>query len=260
MGVESVPITRADVEAVQLDTYNDPENDLGYGIGPMQDALIGIRCRLAKEFVLISPQGPVLDLGCGQGLVSEAVSDLGRNVFGIDIANERVKDTSSQFEDHASLHFLTARTQELPFRDSCFAAVVAFELFEHLLPKDAELMMREIRRTLQPGGRLILSTVNTNSFGRRVNRLGGRIIGKSFLFDTRPDHFNEVSFESLVACVQKHGFCVTEALGLGILPGMWRIQNIVACKWLHEMNVKAGLRIPKIASEVVIVAKKETSP
>jgi len=55
-----------------------------------------------------------------------------------------------------NLHFQVLDVVNLPFPDNSFTTVVSFETIEHL--KDQVKFMAEIKRVLQPAGKLIIST------------------------------------------------------------------------------------------------------
>ncbi len=64
--------------------------------------------------------------------------------------------------------------EDLPFRDEMFDLVGCRYVVEHL--SDPEIVWRELHRVMQPGGRLLIQTVNTQSLLIRLSRgLGGRL-------------------------------------------------------------------------------------
>ena len=102
----------------------------------------------------------VLDVGCGAGLLSEALAGEGARVTAIDLAPELI--------DVAKLHQLEAGLQidyrlqsaedlatELP---GTFDAVTCMEMLEHV--PDPGSVIEACARLLKPGGMLFLSTLN----------------------------------------------------------------------------------------------------
>jgi SAM-dependent methyltransferase len=48
----------------------------------------------------------------------------------------------------------------LPFKDNCFSSVLFADVIEHLPRNDEKFAMRELARTMRPGGRLLVTTPN----------------------------------------------------------------------------------------------------
>jgi ubiquinone/menaquinone biosynthesis C-methylase UbiE len=97
----------------------------------------------------------VLDVGCGTGslvrVARQQVGTTGR-VAGIDaspamIARARKKVPDARFE--------VAFAQSLPFADAEFDVVVNTLMLHHLPRVDRDAAMREMRRVLKPGGRVL---------------------------------------------------------------------------------------------------------
>jgi SAM-dependent methyltransferase len=96
----------------------------------------------------------VLDLGCGTG---HSYTELApRETVGVDIEAAALagQDRETRVADMRSL----------PFGPDSFASVVAIQSIEHV--PDAERMLAEVARVLEPGGRAIFVTPNRLTFGR----------------------------------------------------------------------------------------------
>jgi len=94
----------------------------------------------------------VLDVGCGPGDHAERLDgDLGVAVVAV--------DTSERMVELARARGVDARlgdAQELRFDDASFDVVLAASMLYHV--PDLERALREIRRVLRPGGRLVAAT------------------------------------------------------------------------------------------------------
>jgi SAM-dependent methyltransferase len=94
--------------------------------------------------------GPVLDVGCGTGLLAARCLADGTVVEALDSSPEMV--------EVARLRGVPARigdALELPFAASSFNSVACINLIPSIDTPSA--LLREIRRVLRPGGRLVLS-------------------------------------------------------------------------------------------------------
>lgn len=102
--------------------------------------------KLKKESLLL------LDVGCGVGELITQSLDLGVEAVGVDISRPtllRSLNSVKSFSTNADAHFL-------PFRDSIFDVVCAFDLVEHLgKPED---FLKEAYRVLKNHGILVITT------------------------------------------------------------------------------------------------------
>jgi len=93
----------------------------------------------------------ILDFGCGTGLMSSALEALSGQVFGADVSGDSLHQSVS----------ITGRTvlfdgQRLPFRDGSFDLVVAACVFHHIEIRSRASVVREIHRSLAPGGLIVV--------------------------------------------------------------------------------------------------------
>ncbi len=102
----------------------------------------------------------VLDVGCGAGLLSEALAVEGARVVALDLAPELIKvaklhGLESRVEVDYRLQSVEALAREMP---GAFDAVTCMEMLEHV--PDPAAIIEACATLLRPGGRLFLSTLN----------------------------------------------------------------------------------------------------
>jgi len=109
--------------------------------------------RELEEWVAsLDPARHALDLGCGDGALSAAVP----------AAKLTLADVSAVALGRARARLPEADTVELepeaplPFADGSFDLVVCTETLEHV--RDLQLLLSEVRRVLEPGARLAITT------------------------------------------------------------------------------------------------------
>ena len=91
----------------------------------------------------------ILDVGCGTGANLLMLSKYG-DAEGVDISNDALAFCRERGLDQVKL----GAGEELPYDDGTFDLVTAFDVVEHM---DDDLAgLREMRRVLRPGGRVLL--------------------------------------------------------------------------------------------------------
>lgn len=117
----------------------------------------------------VSPDGRMLDFGCGYGRVSAALFDAGyRNVVGVDPAPEMVAKAR---ESYPSLTFLHVDPARLPFPDDAFDTVLLFTVLTCVPTDDGQVgLVAEARRVLRDGGLLYVSDLWLQRDARNVAR------------------------------------------------------------------------------------------
>ena len=115
-----------------------------------------------QRVVELSPPaaGPVLELGCGAGLLTVELAARGYAVHAVDASQAMVDLTAArlQREGFTSVRTRVADVHSLPFADGAFLIVIAVGLLPWL---DApELALEEMARVLRPRGTLVLTADN----------------------------------------------------------------------------------------------------
>ena len=104
----------------------------------------------------------ILDVGCGGGLLSEALARAGAEVTGIDLAPGMVEVARLHAaESGLAIDYRVAPAEELVLQQPAqFHVVTCMEMLEHV--PDPAAMTATLARLLAPGGVLFISTLNRN--------------------------------------------------------------------------------------------------
>jgi 2-polyprenyl-6-hydroxyphenyl methylase/3-demethylubiquinone-9 3-methyltransferase len=106
----------------------------------------------------------VLDVGCGGGILTDAMARSGAHALGIDLATKSLKV--------AQLHALEAQTPNVQYREvaveglaaeqpASFDVVTCMEMLEHV--PDPSSIVRACAQLVKPGGHVFFSTLNRNA-------------------------------------------------------------------------------------------------
>jgi SAM-dependent methyltransferase len=124
----------------------------------LRDALAGkpyLRGSLAlfADLVHTAGGGPVADVGCGPGHVTAHLHTLGIDAFGIDLSPAMVGVAR---RDHPGLRFEVGSMTDLDLADASVAGLLAFWSLIHVPDDAVPTVFGHFRRTLRPGGPLLL--------------------------------------------------------------------------------------------------------
>lgn len=144
----------------------DYYGELNQKFGPLTELFV-LLFRLARVRALRAMGvrgGKVLDVGCGRGQFLRLLKRLGYEISGTELS----ADSAAAARRHLGGRVRVGALQECNFADEEFDAVTAWQVFEHL--EDPRATLRECRRILKPGGALVLSMPNIESWQHRWAR------------------------------------------------------------------------------------------
>jgi 2-polyprenyl-6-hydroxyphenyl methylase/3-demethylubiquinone-9 3-methyltransferase len=182
MNEDSTMHTNANVSAAEIAHFDslasrwwDPDGESRplHDLNPVRAAYIAARAELHGA--------RVADVGCGGGLLSEALARAGANVTGIDLS-EKVIDIARLHlhESGLSVDYRVQSSTDLATSEPAgFDVVCCLELIEHV--PDPAALVNDLAAMLKPGGRLFMSTIN-----RTPAAFGAAIVGAEYVMRMLP--------------------------------------------------------------------------
>jgi SAM-dependent methyltransferase len=173
--------------------------------------------RVIEDRLAIDPAWQVLDVGTGRGRFGLYFAARGCRALGVDVNPDMLELAREAARRRAVAERFEVRAGDAEalreFEDGRFDVVLCMELFDHLPGLGRAL--REVRRVLRPGGRLVFSYVPSGSlYGALGNALRGAFRR------LRPDQLmisRTYSFDEMCAHLAAAGLALERYWGIGLL-------------------------------------------
>jgi 2-polyprenyl-6-hydroxyphenyl methylase / 3-demethylubiquinone-9 3-methyltransferase len=172
-----------------------------------------IRLAWIESLVLLKGQR-VLDIGCGGGILADAMARKGADVLGIDLSTKALKV--------AQLHALEAQTEGVEYKEisaealaaqqpGSFDVVTCMEMLEHV--PDPAAIVKACATLVKPGGHVFFSTINRNAKAFLF-----AIVGAEYVLNLLPRGTHE--YAKLIKPSELAGYCREAGLNLQQTKGM----------------------------------------
>ncbi|WP_372013075.1 bifunctional 2-polyprenyl-6-hydroxyphenol methylase/3-demethylubiquinol 3-O-methyltransferase UbiG [Pseudoxanthomonas sp. 10H] len=155
----------------------------------------------------------VLDVGCGGGLLSEALARAGAQVTAIDLAPELVKaGRLHSLESGVQVDYQVKAVETLAAeRPGGFDAITCMEMLEHV--PDPGAIVAACATLLRPGGRLFLSTLNRTPAAFALAIVGAEYVARLLPKGTHR-YADFIRPSELAAWLREAGLQVEDVSGL----------------------------------------------
>jgi 2-polyprenyl-6-hydroxyphenyl methylase / 3-demethylubiquinone-9 3-methyltransferase len=155
----------------------------------------------------------VLDVGCGGGILAEAMARRGARVTGIDLSDKALRVA----ELHLHESKLAVRYEKSSVEDYAgeFDVVTCMELLEHV--PDPASMVAACARLVRPGGQVFFSTINRNPKSYLF-----AVVGAEYILGLLPkgthDYMRFIKPSELARWSRAAGLRVDELIGMTYNP------------------------------------------
>lgn len=159
----------------------------------------------------------ILDVGCGGGLLSEALAREGAEVLALDLAEELIEIAKLHlYESNLKVDYRLQSVESLAeTMPGQFDAITCMEMLEHV--PDPSSILRACEMLLKPGGKLFASTLNRTPAAFAI-----AVVGAEYIANLLPKGTHEyqkfIKPSELAAWCRAEGFNVTDISGLAYNP------------------------------------------
>jgi len=101
----------------------------------------------------------ILEVGCGDGYGAAFLAKSARSIIAIDYEPEVILTARNKYQAD-NLKYLCMDAARLEFKENEFDLVCSFQVIEHIPENRLLTYLTELKRVLNPGGELYLSTLN----------------------------------------------------------------------------------------------------
>ncbi|WKZ34942.1 MAG: bifunctional 2-polyprenyl-6-hydroxyphenol methylase/3-demethylubiquinol 3-O-methyltransferase UbiG [Anaerolineales bacterium] len=151
-------------------TWWDPKGEMGtlHTINPLRKKFI------MENLTVRNPR--ILDVGCGGGILSEALASDGAQVTGIDLSQASIETARRHAQEHGlEIEYRYESIEETARNHAgSFDAVTCMEMLEHV--PDPGKIVSACAQALKPGGHAFFSSINRTPKAFLFAILGGEYV------------------------------------------------------------------------------------
>jgi 2-polyprenyl-6-hydroxyphenyl methylase/3-demethylubiquinone-9 3-methyltransferase len=155
----------------------------------------------------------VLDVGCGGGILSEAMAARGAKVAGIDLADKAIRVAELHLlESGCEVEYMKVSAEELALtRPESYDVVTCMEMLEHV--PDPGRTVQACAALVKPGGWLFFATINRNPKAYLF-----AVVGAEYVLNLLPRGTHD--YAKFIKPSELAAMCRNAGLSLGGVIGM----------------------------------------
>lgn len=169
----------------------------------------------------------ILDIGCGNGWLTNHLISLGYNCYGTDASESGIKIAKEKNSDRFFVQDLEKNSLPEPLQTIKFDTIISTEVIEHLYsPRDYLQFCRRIFEKTG-GGQLIITTPYHGYLKNVILSLSNKM-DKHFTVLWDGGHVKFWSKKTLSEVLVENSFKVKQFIGCGRVPYVWKSMMIVS--------------------------------
>ena len=171
----------------------------------------------------------ILDIGCGGGLLSEPLSELGADMTGIDASYENIEIAKLHSKEmKLNIKYIHSSPENLNFKNE-FDVILNMEIVEHV--SNVELFIQNCSGLIKKKGIMFVATINKNLKSYLFAILGAEYILRWLPIGTH-DWNRFLTPQDLEIIVQKNNFIKDEIAGMKF--------NLFLNEWYKSQDVSVN--------------------
>mgnify|MGYP006171811123 CR=1 FL=1 len=181
------------------------------------------RLRKILDYIQLDKNLDIIDFACGNALLMELVSPTAKSYTGVDFSEPFIREATlkkQQLGIENAKFFCTDISDFCQEFQNSFDVAFAMDFSEHVYDKEWLNILRNIKKSLRPEGKIYIHTPNSNFFIEIMKR-------KNFILKQFPEHIAVRSPEENSALLEKAGFKVER---------IWLIPHYNAIRHIHFLS------------------------
>jgi SAM-dependent methyltransferase len=198
--------------------------------------------RVVLRTVASLPGTRVVDVGCGPNPVTDfELIRRGREVVGVELSEDFARTALLNAERQGvEMSVVCAPAHDIPLPDASFDVAVLTEVLEHVPSEYEEATLREVRRLLRPGGRLVVTVPNVHGLHWRYMQWRAGV-------EEQEDHLRQYTYPGLAGLLTRVGFDIDRKLRVpATTEPPWRARSA----WLIDrvtVRPEHGIKVSFVA-------------
>ena len=180
---------------------------------------IGIFEQALADLADLAERGPLLDVGCGNGVFLDMARTAGWSVSGIEISERHANEARNRM----GLDVRCGDFLEVGLPLGSFNVITMWDFLEHVL--DPRQVLERTRELLAPAGVLLIFTIDSTSLFNMIGELLHRVVGPrstpvlELLYDARHNYY--LTPRSLTQVANRSGLSVERTRTHRAYLGRW---------------------------------------
>ena len=210
--------------------------------------------RIREALQLLPECGNVLELGCGEGRITEFLATRFYRVDAVEPTERAFKIAVERTADLKNVDINQMFAEDW-HDERTFDCVVATGVLEHV--QNVEKFLSVVKRSLKKDGLFILTVPNASSLHRRIGLKMGLIsrLDELGALDQRVGHYRYYDFNSLTADLNANGLLVVSARGILLKPLPFGELEKLNGEYLDAL-FELGNELPDLCAEIFVVARR----
>jgi SAM-dependent methyltransferase len=142
-----------------------------------------IDCSVKWLTGIIPSQGKILDLGCGPGMYTKRLSDMGYSVTGMDFSRRSIE--YAKFHD-VKTEYVCGNYLELSYTNQFDAVLLIYGDYAALTPYERQALIPKAYQALKTGGLFILDVFTKKQFLRKADKTSWMLCDNGGFWSAEP--------------------------------------------------------------------------